>query len=357
MLDLSCAGGRLLPVIPQHVLRKHRVFERHDNRFRACARYLQALWRERQGLPIGTHSGSHRQPPRIGSLIGAAAADAGRNFLTPQVAHLVRTESAFRERGAFIDQARLFGNLLSSMPLAFNLFAPLRFDHNLATAVMCQLFREVDIADVKQVLFEHSPGRTNAALTSDRTAFDVAVVYERSDHSPGFIGIEIKYTETMRESASSDTSGAFDRLAQVSNLFKEPASALLRVALFQQLFREHLLAQAALMRGDWAEATFCVIAPRHNHLVQSATRLYQTHLSKPGNEQVAFRAVDLGLMIDALARSGEQDYAYLLHDRYCDWWKLETAVEAALTEGQTTWSLVPPPRIAPLQLISPSLDR
>lgn len=81
-----------LPIVPVDVLRKHRVFEKFDNRFRACARLLQALWREEQGLPIGTHERPDGATRRIGSLIGTTAADAGRNFLLPAVAHIVRRE-------------------------------------------------------------------------------------------------------------------------------------------------------------------------------------------------------------------------------------------------------------------------
>ena len=42
-----------LPLIPADVLKKHRVHEPLDTRFRSAARLLQALWREDQDLPIG----------------------------------------------------------------------------------------------------------------------------------------------------------------------------------------------------------------------------------------------------------------------------------------------------------------
>jgi hypothetical protein len=37
-----------LPLIPADVLKKHRVHEPLDTRFRSAARLLQALWREDQ---------------------------------------------------------------------------------------------------------------------------------------------------------------------------------------------------------------------------------------------------------------------------------------------------------------------
>jgi len=79
-----------------------------------------------------------------------------------------------REEDAAIDEERLFGNALSSMPLCFNLFAPLALDLNLATAVFRRLLPEF-VHTVEQVIFEHSPGRREDRFLAGRTAFDLAV--------------------------------------------------------------------------------------------------------------------------------------------------------------------------------------
>jgi hypothetical protein len=44
-----------LPLIPADVLKKPRVHEPLDPRFRTAARLLQALWREDRDLPIGSY--------------------------------------------------------------------------------------------------------------------------------------------------------------------------------------------------------------------------------------------------------------------------------------------------------------
>jgi hypothetical protein len=92
-----------LPLIPADVLKKHRVHEPLDTRFRSAARLLQALWREDRDLPIGSYVNEDNKRRKLGSRISEAAGKAGGNFLTPEIAHAARREAAYREIGALID--------------------------------------------------------------------------------------------------------------------------------------------------------------------------------------------------------------------------------------------------------------
>ena len=343
---------RQLPLVPAPVLRRHRVFERNDTRFRACARLLQALWRETQELPIGQFDRPGARPRRIGSLIGSAPAEAGRNFLSPAVAHLVHREVAWQERGALIDRRRLYTNLLSSQPLAFNLFAPLRLNPDLAEKVIRNLLPDIDLARVLHVWFEHSPGRMDQAFTDDRTAFDVAIVYQRNDGGRCLLGIEQKYSESGSDAAPGDFSARYEHLALASELFKSPSSPALRRPPLQQLYREHLLAFAAVHAGDYVEARFIQIAPRHNHLLQQNAARYAAQLLEPGPGLVPFIALELEQVIEAIGWAGELDYAYALHDRYCNFWKLEPIIDEALRAKAGTWAIRPPRVVQPVSLLA-----
>ena len=73
-----------LPLIPVKVLKKHRVHEPLDTRFRAAARLLQALWREDRRLPIGTHVGRDGKDRKLGSRISEAAASRAATSSRPQ---------------------------------------------------------------------------------------------------------------------------------------------------------------------------------------------------------------------------------------------------------------------------------
>jgi hypothetical protein len=319
-----------LPLVPETILRQHRVHEPNDTRFRACARLLQALWREDKGLPIGTHVSPDGRRRKLGSRITAAAGHAGSNFLSSGVAYLARREVAYREIGALIDEQRLWTNLLSSMPLTFNLLGPLRLDLSLATRVLRRLCPDLQDASVRCVWFEHSPGRGVASLTGDGTAFDALIGYERSTGQTGFVAVEVKYTEAGHEPGP-DIRPRYDEIASASGLFLEPASRMLRTNPLQQLFREHCLAQAMVTRGDYDEGRLLVIAPKLNHLMTNTVRAYQGQLRPVASaDQVLFQAVTLETVIEAIGVAGEEAYAHALYRRYCDFWLVDGEIELAL---------------------------
>jgi hypothetical protein len=156
-----------LPLIPADVLKKHRVHEPLDTRFRSAARLLQALWREDRDLPIGSYVNEDGKRRKLGSRISESAGRAGGNFLTPEIAHTARRETAYREIGALMDAERLATNLLSSMPLTFNLLAPWGHTLERASSYLIELLPAFTGA-ARQLLFEHSPGRGNPSQIHGR---------------------------------------------------------------------------------------------------------------------------------------------------------------------------------------------
>jgi hypothetical protein len=165
------------------------------------------------------------------------------------------------------------------MPLAFNLFGPLRLDLALATRVLQRL--DPDLADitVRVVWFEHSAGRGSPVLTGDHTAFDVFIGYERSNGHTGFLAIEQKYAESMQEPAP-DLSPRYDEIARSSGLFIDPTLPALRAPPLRQLYREHLLAQIMLARGNYDEGRFVLIAPRLNYHARNAGGGYNCQINE-----------------------------------------------------------------------------
>lgn len=317
-----------LPLIPEEILRQHHCHEPNDTRFAAAARLLQSLWRQDQSLPIGRHRSPSGETRELGSRLTMTAARAGANFLDPATASLVRRELVYREIGACIDADRLFRNLLSSMPLVFNLFGPLKRNPELATRVM-RLVLPSFTGTVTQVLFEHSPGRGNPAFSADYTAFDAFIRYRTEDGRYGQIAIEQKYTETLQETTQ-PTRPHLDQLSEQSGLFKDPHAAGLRANPCQQLWREHLLAASMIQRGLYDEGHFIVIAPRLNWYAQNGINAYARHLKKPDAQQPVFAGIFLERFIEAIGTAGEPNYAQRLHQRYCDFARIDQMIDAYL---------------------------
>lgn len=347
--------GASLPLIPSMLAKRLAVYERYDTRFRACARLQQALWLGRQQIPTGHHQDRTGRARRLASRLSPAAALAGRNFLTPDLAELAHRVIAYQEPGAFIARDRVLANAIGSTSLCLNAMGFLAMDLDLAAKVLRQLLPDQDIDTVTAVHFEHSPARRSAAFTNDGTAFDCCVWFirkRRSRHAErlGVLCMEWKFTEGLNDSASI-APGHYDALAEASGVFNEPLHAALRVNPLQQLFREHLLAQAAVMHGHWPSAVFASIAPSANDRVQRQADLYRSFLNPTLEGQVPFAHLTLEAFVNAMARAGATGPAEMLVERYLDLGPVHELVAAALKQQVSQWQ--PQRRPAqPLKLIA-----
>ncbi|HEV2558380.1 MAG TPA: hypothetical protein VGU45_07125 [Microvirga sp.] len=318
------------PLIPEFVLRAHHAHWPADHRFKAAARLLQSLWRADRGLPAGAFLTPEGHRRRLGSRLTFVSARAGANFLTPAIAHTVWRELAYREIGALYDTDRLRLNLLSSQPLLFNLFAPLKADLALATRVVAELLPGF-MDEVTDVLFEHAPARGHPAFTGDHTAFDLLIRGRTPTGQRAFIALELKYAEGMTEAAR-PLHPRYDELAPISGLFNDPADPALRANPLQQLFRQHCLAQCMVLRDVAEVGTYGFVAPRLNHLAQGAATAYATRLDEHNPARVPFVALTLERLIEAIAAAGEPSHAAALHRRYTDFHQVDGELELALAE-------------------------
>ena len=335
-----------VPLIPESLRRRHRVFIPADHRFKAAARFLQALWREDRGLAIGIHVNSRElhHPRRLGSRISTVAGALGSNFLYPDIVPVVTRALAYREPGAAYDVDRLKTNLLSSQPLAFYLFGPLARDLALATRFVAELLPGT-LTEVTDILFEHSPGRGDPRFTADRTAYDVVLRGRDATGARAIIAIEIKYSEAGHEPAPPP----HPRHAQIArttpDLFVDPDDPTLIGPACQQLYRQHCLASAMLTAGLADTATLAFIAPTHNHLAHAAATAYTRQLTEPQAGPIPFVPLTLEKAFVAMATAGLPDHARALHRRYTDWW---------LVNGELELAAMPAPRTAPIPTVTPS---
>jgi len=312
-----------LPLVPESTLRKHKVYQECDSRFRACARLLQALYREEAGMPMGGYvnpKGKHR---KLGSRLATLPAMTGANFLAAEVFALTRRELIYREPGAAIDENRVWSNMLSSMPLTFNIFGPLKLRPALAERFIQAVLPDC-AGKVAHIAFEHSPGRGDMAFLGDGTAFDAFITVRREDGTKTFIAIEVKYAEGLTEPEARHRP-RYDDLSVTSGLFRDPDAPELRRNPLGQLWREHMLAQALVTNNLYDAGAFVLLAPRLNNDVQRGAITYATHLTDaPGT--VRFINLTLEDAAAGIAAAGDGPYARAFTRRYTDFAPVHAAV-------------------------------
>lgn len=123
-----------------------------------------------------------------------------KNFFYEETFEYAKHRVYNKKKDETIKADRLFNNLLSSMPMAFNLFHPLmmiREKHPDALNKMIRnAFHWLPISEVKQILIEFIPDQISL-YTGDRSAMDAAILFSNSSGENFIISIETKYIDRL----------------------------------------------------------------------------------------------------------------------------------------------------------------
>jgi hypothetical protein len=162
-----------------------------------------------------------------------------------------------QEEGGSLEPTRLFHNMLSSMPMCFNLFGAMRGEHESFLPVFRSLF-DADATRIVEIVCEWAP-QEPAARIGDRTAFDAIVRYEAGDERR-FVGIETKYTESF-SSKDYDTQLYRDVTANSVWFADDPAAPeRLKQPKTNQLWRNVMLAVRLEQHGSEGRGSVAVVA-------------------------------------------------------------------------------------------------
>lgn len=247
--------------------------------WKRLARRRQARWRERRGYPVGAqpYRGGDSATP-VGSRLGLAfAKTSGANFVTPAALTAARLRLANPEPHQMISEERLWADLLSSMPLCFNLFGDLSGDDERATLAVGSWWPDVP-AGVATTKFEHSPGRRDASFLGNQSAFDVSFHIDTGQRTRAIIGVETKYHEHAKPERI-PRPVALNRYAEVterSGVFVDGWRAALVGTELQQIWLDHLLILAMLQHpsGTWRWGRFVLAYPSENPSFARAAAAY-----------------------------------------------------------------------------------
>lgn len=184
-----------------------------DSRFVAECRKLQSIYRLEIGEEISPYTDRNGNLHYYVNYISngdTPKEGCWKNFLTKDAFDHAkeRTNPENKKPYETIEPDRLFNNLLSSQPMAFNLFCPLRkmlkVSPETATQVIKAALPNYPICKVTGVDLEFIP-KEYKELTGDKSAMDAIIRFEDEHGKKGFIAIETKYSENL------GTNVAYDR--------------------------------------------------------------------------------------------------------------------------------------------------
>lgn len=243
-----------------------------DTRRRARYRALQGWYRE---TVLGVPPGQDRAGRTVSTLLPLEEVerDPGLNFIDPAVLSYANERvPGVLNSGGTLEVDRLRRNMLSSMPLCFNLFGAIRSSPE-APAFLSEAFA-TDIARIDVIECEWAPNPD--AHLRDRTAFDAYIAYRDSQDRKAFIGVETKYTEPF--SRVPYASPVYSELTTKSGWFKPGAADRLVHPRTNQLWRMLLLAISLTRSSDFPHGRVVVVAPDDDEQGKRAVGLVRDEL-------------------------------------------------------------------------------
>ena len=183
-----------------------------DSMFVAECRKLQSIYRVEIGEEIRPYTDRYGNLHYYGNYISNGEnpkEGCWKNFLTEKAFNYAKERVNPKNKKPYetIESDRLFNNLLSSQPMAFNLFCPLSQMHEespeTATKVIKAALPGYPIHKVTEVDLEFIP-KEYKDLTGDKSAMDAIIRFEDEHGKKGFIAIETKYSENLGANAAYD---------------------------------------------------------------------------------------------------------------------------------------------------------
>ncbi len=301
---------------PSKELRKKYETDYNDRTdFSSEARLLQSIWRTEKGYDFD----------KYGNFLELNfAKETGVNFLTNGIYEIVKQEVQNKHTDRkVIKEPRIWNNLLSSQPLAFNIFGELKLNLKLATSTFKVLYPDRKIKNVTAIEFEYSPGRKNLKYTGDSSAFDVFVVYVNELIENCFFGIEVKYAENLLDEPATHKK-TYEEISIQSEIFNMTMLDKLKEKPIQQIWRDHLLVLSMFIKNkDYKTGDFIYLYPSENDNCKLGVELYSQTFKT--NKENYFKPLTLEKLIDTIKSFCSDNWIDEFINRYLKFEKINNA--------------------------------
>ncbi|MDP3358321.1 MAG: hypothetical protein Q8S41_03130 [Lutibacter sp.] len=258
-----------------------------DNKFTAKCRLLQTTYR-RDILkePCGNGPSENSDSKHGNMLINGKVT--GSNFISESAFEFAKQKSLDKQiiKDLTIEEYRLFNNMLSSMPMCFNLFSDLRkmllTNESEVSNIIKLMFKEIDWIDkVTYIDIEFIPTPIKD-YTNDKSAFDALIIVKDKKGKKGVISIETKYTDLLGSNTSKN-SDTKNKIVQEGNFFDEQLMDKLRLKGYKQIHRNFILTYAYAKKNNFSNWANVIISPEEDYLSIKEIAELKQHMTKYDN--------------------------------------------------------------------------
>lgn len=308
-----------------------RLYPPTESRTSRIGRYrqLQAWFRDAQlrvapGVPLGKEAPANLLDRE------QVIAQPDLNFLHPEsYRHALERAVLAQFEGGELKADRLFHNMLSSMPMCFNLFGAMRAEKRSFLPVFRVLF-DAEATEISDIICEWAP-RPEFGI-GDHSAFD-AVVFYKAGAEDRFYAIETKYTEPFSPSdryRASQPGKRYREATTDSGWFIDPNAVLdestdrkpgqLWRSKTNQLWRNLLLAAWFGQVGDRGNGSIAVVALADDAGADAAYRAIQDQLKADYKTRLRLISLEEINRVTWEAAPELRWWAHWFRTRYIDWW-------------------------------------
>ncbi len=295
-----------------------------DSVFTKKCRKLQSIYRAETLKEPFCHGPNQNSKDKYGNIL-VNGEKSGLNFFDEYIFQYAKSKVIEKQINPdlTIDEYRLFNNMLSSMPMAFNLFGPLRRyiedgNHD-TTHIIKAVFPSLEWVDQVTYLDLEFIPKPSENYTNDKSAFDVMILAKDKKGQEGIISIETKYTDLLGKNSSSNRK-VKDDLAEKENLFVD-------LSIFEngysQLARNFLLTLAYKRIHKLKYFSHVVLSPYEDKHSNKEIDIFKQNLNKyHGN----ITKVELEDFVLRVKQSKINEYRKLINKfyiRYLDFSKVE----------------------------------
>jgi len=294
-----------------------------DNSFTAKARFLQSVWRVVNRLQIGVGPTKNSKTTYGNMIIDGELS--GKNFFYPETFEYALWRVDKKLKNETIESYRLFNNLMSSMPMAFNLFHPLMMLQSRHPAVLDQMIKDVfpdlPIYKIKEIGLEFIPTPIEQ-YTNDKSAMDAFISFWDKDGGEHIIAIETKYTDSLGTNKASDDKDKIS-FAIESGLFTEEGINQIKTNC-TQIYRNFLLTEKFRVVKGLKDSYSIILAPKDHPSTNGEIESLKQYLKN----DYSYKLTDYKLedFVNALKLNCPDDYIEWLnwfYDRYLNFEKLK----------------------------------